>query len=38
MKIKQGDPMPANIVNCVLEKIFRKLDWNGERIKVRGAI
>mgnify|MGYP000844794401 CR=1 FL=1 len=35
--IKQGDPMSSNIFNCVLEEIFRQLDWEKKGIKIGGS-
>lgn len=35
--IKQGDPMSSNIFNCVLEEIFRQMDWEKKGIEVGGC-
>ena len=34
--MKQGDPLSSNLFNCVLEEIFRKMDWEGKGIKIGG--
>ena len=35
--IKQGDPMSSNIFNCVLEEIFRVMDWSNKGINIGGT-
>ncbi len=34
--MKEGDPLCPNLLNCILEQIFRELDWEGKGIKILG--
>ncbi len=34
--MRQGDPLSANLFNCILEKIFRGLNWEGKGLKING--
>jgi len=34
--VKQGDPLSAIIFNCVLEDVFRELDWDKKGINING--
>ena len=34
--VKQGDPLSSNLFNAVLEKVFRKMNWEGYGIKING--
>ncbi len=34
--VRQGDPLSPNLFNCILEEIFRRLEWEGKGIKIDG--
>ncbi len=34
--VRQEDPLSPNLFNCLLEQIFRKLDWAKKGIKIDG--
>ena len=38
--MRQGDPLSPNLLNYVLEEIFRKMDWEekGRRVKMNGKL
>ncbi len=35
-RVKQGDPLSPNLFSCVLQEIFRKLQWNNRGVKIDG--
>lgn len=35
--VKQGDPLSPNLFTCMLEKIFRELDWGGHGMSINGS-
>ncbi len=34
--VRQGDPLSPNLFNCLLEEVFRQLDWERRGIKING--
>ncbi len=34
--IRQGDPLSSNLFTCVIEEIFRNLNWEDRGIKING--
>ncbi len=36
--VKQGDPLSPNIFNCLLEYVFRKMDWDKVLVKIDGRV
>ncbi len=34
--VRQGDPLSRNLFNCLLEEVFRQLDWKMRGIKING--
>jgi len=34
--VKQGDPLSPNLFNCILQEVFKNLDWEGKGIKIHG--
>ncbi len=35
-RVKQGDLLSPNLFNCVIEEIFRNLNWENREIKING--
>jgi len=35
--VKQGDPMSSTPFNCLLEEVFRKLEWSDKGVSVNGS-
>ena len=35
--MKQGDPLSSTLFNCLLEEIFRNLEWEGKGIRINGS-
>ncbi|VDO18177.1 unnamed protein product [Brugia timori] len=35
--VKQGDPLSPNLFNCILESVFRKLNWGERGVEVDGV-
>lgn len=34
--VRQGDPLSSILFNCLLEEVFKTLDWQGKGINVNG--
>ena len=34
--VKQGDPPSPNLFNCILQEVFKKMDWDGKGISIHG--